>query len=263
MAIQSYGDWRYPFIVLAWKLAAWLTPRRKVRAGNVVFTLPCTNWITHFRWHLFEKKEPEVRHFIDQYVRDGDVFFDIGANIGVFSIYAAKRHPNLRGYAFEPEFSNLSLLKENLIANHLIGRVSVYGLAVGDKNGLSRLHVQDLTPGAACHTENQASIDTTEEGYRVQWAEGVSVITLDTLCQDLQVVPNAIKIDTDGNEEKILKGAVDTLRNGCVKSLVIEMPPDVAKSDACRHLLQAAGFSLVRTDFRNTRNEIWTKHPSR
>ena len=61
-----------------------------------------------------DQKEKEVRIFIDKYLEKDQIFFDIGANIGVFSLYAAIKK-NAKVYAFEPEYSNLSLLKENIL----------------------------------------------------------------------------------------------------------------------------------------------------
>ena len=54
---ESAGDWRYPFILFSWWLAKILVPRRKVKIDGLSFTLSCTNWITHFRWFLFNEKD--------------------------------------------------------------------------------------------------------------------------------------------------------------------------------------------------------------
>ena len=201
---RSQGDWRYLYLLFAWWFTSILVPRRKVNVGNVSFTLQCDNWITHFRWYLFRTKEAEVRNYIDAHLSDGDIFFDIGANIGVFSLYATKRYKNLNTYCFEPEYSNLHYLKENILRNDLINRVKIYSVAVSDTDGLSSLHIQDVTPGAAVHTESKSNIKVTDEGYDVIWSEGVAIKTIDSLCRGLKTVPNAIKIDTDGNELKIL-----------------------------------------------------------
>ena len=85
---------------------------RKVSVDGIALTIPCENWITHFRWYYFKIKEVEVRNYIKDIMSDKDIFFDIGANIGVFSVYAAKIHPNAEIYSFEPEYSNLNLLKK-------------------------------------------------------------------------------------------------------------------------------------------------------
>lgn len=256
---NTQGDWRYPFIAFGWLLAKWLVPRRKVNVDGVSFTLSCTNWITHFRWYLFKTKEQEVRRYIDQYVHDGDVFFDIGANVGIFTIYTAKRYNHISVYSFEPEYSNLNLLKDNIVHNNLNDKVAIYSLAVSDFVGLTRLNIQDITPGSAAHTESKDSISMTDEGYPVVWAEGVMACTIDHICEQLRTIPNCIKIDTDGNEEKILRGAKKTLAQPHLRSLVIEMPSEGSKHDFCLSALEAAGFTLTWSNPPKTKNEIWAK----
>ena len=259
---ESNGNWQYPLIKLGWVLAGGLVPRRWVDIDGVKFNLSCTNWITHFRWYLFKTKEQEVRHFIDQYVKDGDVFFDIGANVGVFSIYAAKKFDNIRVYSFEPEFSNLNLLKDNIICNQLPDRVKPYSLAVSDFDGMSSLNIQDYTPGAAVHTENRDTIDKTDEGYRVIWSEGVCAMTVDSICEQLKVIPSIMKLDTDGNEDKILQGARKVLRDPRLRSLVIEMPLPADKMRFCEECLSTAGFKKEWSDPAKTRNQIWGRQSS-
>ncbi len=258
-AAQSYGDWRYPLISLAWLLAKFLVPRRKVSVDGVDFTLPCMNWITHFRWYLFEKKEPEVRFYIDRYLKPGDIFFDIGANIGVFSIYCAKRHKDVAVYSFEPEYSNLNLLKENVILNNLMSRVKIYSVAVGNFVGISHLNLQDLNPGAAVHTESKDPIQITEEGYGVVWSEGIMSVTIDFICGQMGIIPSAMKIDTDGNEYKVLEGGMKTFSHEKCRSVVLELPIDQSKRDYCLGALKSCGFTLAWSDADKTRNEIWVK----
>lgn len=260
MIKQSYGDWRYPFMLLSWQLVKLFVPRKKVSVDGVSFTLPCINWVTHFRWYLFEKKESEVRSYIDNYIEEGDVFFDVGANIGVFSIYAAKRHENIICHCFEPEYSNLYLLKENIIENKLIDKVNIVSAAIGNFVGFSKLNIQDFTPASAAHTESKEEIKITDEGYAVVWAEGIMSVTIDYMCQQLKVVPNALKIDTDGNEDKVLEGAVETLCDKRLRSIVIEMPDENEKGQYCCQMLENAKFSLVWSDHENTRNQIWAKN---
>ena len=255
---NSCGDWRYIYLPLFWKLSKILVPRRKVSIDNVKFTLPCDNWITHFRWYLFKTKEAEVRKYINNYLNNGDVFFDIGANIGVFSIYAGKRHDKLEIYSFEPEYSNLHYLKENVVKNDLMDRINIYSVAVSDQDAISMLNIQDLTPGAAVHTESKEDIELTDEGYKVIWREGIATITLDRFCTDQNVIPNAIKIDTDGNEAKILSGATKVLNNSKLRSIVLELPPDPESSRLCVEMLESSGFKL-KWSRDDTRNQIWQK----
>lgn len=255
---KSVGDVWYPFYVIKWKIASLLVRRKTVSIEGVRFTLPCNNWITHFRWYLFNIKEVEVRSFIDNHLKDGDVFFDIGANIGVFSIYAGKKYDNLRVYSFEPEYSNLALLKQNIIQNQLQDTVLPYSLAISDTVGLSHLYLQDIDEGAAAHTESTDAIEITDEGYKVVGAEGIFTVTLDYIVGELDVIPSCIKMDTDGNELKIIEGAKKTLANPQLHALVIEMP-DEDKRDKCAAILSSFGFVPEWVHPELTRNEVWLR----
>lgn len=257
---RAYGDWRYPFLLVAWKMSALLVPRRSVKIDGMQFSLSCENWITHFRWYLFEKKEPEVRYFIDTYISDGDVFFDIGANVGVFSIYAGKSNPGLRVHCFEPEISNAALLKVNIIENGLADQVLIHSFGFSDQSGLSNLWLYDLTAGAALHTESKGWRHYTVEGRSpVVWREEIYSTTLDDYCECRSLFPDWIKIDTDGNERKILEGARKLLQNTVLKGLIIEMPSEKEDSEKCRDTLAANGFRKRSYPYEKSRNEIWVR----
>ena len=257
---ESHGDWQYPFIVMGWLLSSLFVPRRKVSCDSVNFSLSCTNPITHFRWYLFARKEQEVRQYINDFVKDGDVFFDVGANVGVFSIYCASRYPKTAVYSFEPEYSNLGILKDNVIANQLTGQIKITSVAVSDFGGLSYLNVQDLSPGAAAATEHSSELVTTEEGYKVVWQEGIACATLDALASHHNVAPNALKIDTDGNEDRVLRGASRVIANPALRSVTLEMPMKPDKIAFCELTLKQAGF-VLNWARPTTRNQIWIRKP--
>ena len=256
---KSAWDWRYPFILFSWWLAKTLVPRRRVKINGIEFTLTCTNWITHFRWFLFKTKEPDTINFIDKYLEKDDVFFDIGANVGVFTIYAAKKHKNISIYSFEPEVANLAVLKENIIKNNITERVYMYGVGISDSDGLSKLHIHDFETGAAYNTESENHIDYSAEGkFPIIWAEGIYTVSIDNFCDELNLVPSVMKIDTDGNENKILDGAKNTLSNKLLRSLVIEMPLGEKGEYSCA-ILKLAGFVVVWSDPDKTVNQIWER----
>jgi len=255
---ESVGDWRYPFILFFWWLAKILVPRRKVKIAGLSFTLSCTNWITHFRWYLFKTKEPETIYFFDNYLNEGDIYFDIGANVGVFSIYPAKRYNDIQIYSFEPEVSNLAYLKENIIENGITEKVAIYGLGISDSVGLSKLHLQDLTTGSALHTEDKKNIKSSPTGNNpIIWTEGIYTVSLDYFCEELNIVPNVIKIDTDGNESKILMGATNVLKNPLLRAIIIEMPED--QIEYCYSILLESGFKQEEYNFKKSQNEFWIK----
>jgi FkbM family methyltransferase len=237
-----------------------LAPRRVVASRGLRFTLQCENWITQYRWQTFNTKEPETLDWVDRWVRDGDTVFDIGANIGVYTIYAALRHPTARIIAFEPEYANAHLLRDNLLANSLQERVAVYSVAVGNRSGLSHLHLHDVTPGAALATESRDILTRTLAGQPVVCREGTFTLTLDAFCEQTGLTPNAMKIDVDGTEPSILEGGSRTIGSPALRSVMLEMPEDASSRRACAHSLAAAGLQRQWTDPRGrSPNELWVR----
>ena len=242
-----------------WRLVEVLEPRSRVRARGLSLTLQCDNWITQFRMETVETKEPETLDWIDGHLREDDLLFDIGGNIGVFTLYAALRHLRARVVVFEPEYSSLHLLRDNIVANGLSERVQVYPFALGDRTGLSQLYVQDLTPGAALHTESERQLWTTDSGERVVLSEGIWAMTLDEFCERAGLWPNALKIDVDGGEGRVLAGAQETLSRPGLRSLLVEAGDAGLGPDAC-DLLRRAGFSRHDTGRRSeSGNEVWVR----
>jgi len=257
------GNYFFPWFVLKWFLRDLLARPGVIRQDGVCFQLIVNNWITHFRWFLFEKKEPEVRYFIKKYVRSDDVFFDIGANVGVFSIYAALTNPDLEVHCVEPEPSNCQLLKDNLLLNRLSTRVIINSIGVSDVGGLSDLWLQDVTPGAALHVESRKKTEITTEGnHPIVSQIGIYATSIDEYSEFRRVVPNWLKIDTDGNELKILTGARAVLAHDEFFGMIIEMPPDQNEADSCRQILEANNLVQIDYPYPVSRNQIWVKDDS-
>ena len=242
-----------------WALVGALAPRREVRTRDLRLTLRVENWITHYRWATYEEKEPETLDWIDSDLRDGDLLIDVGANIGVYTVYAALRHAGLRVIAFEPEVANAHLLRDNIVANRVADRVDAYAVALGAHEGLGTLLVQDLTPGAALHSLASAAADRTPDGRRVVFRQGVIATTLDRFCERASCRPNALKIDVDGTEPEILAGAAATLAAPELRTVLIEMPAVVEDAVRCRTLLAAAGLRRIVGRISASGNEIWSR----
>ncbi len=253
-------DWRRSLWRLRWWTARVVVPRRSVNSRGLGFTLQCDNWITHYRWQSYNAKEPETLNWIDTWVGDGGTFFDIGANIGVYTIYAALRHTGTRIVAFEPEYANLHLLKDNIIANGLQDKIEVYSIALSNCSNISHLHIQDLTPGSACHSESKGILKETLTGYPVLWREGIYTLTVDKFCEETGFRANYIKIDVDGTEPEVLEGATQTLRSRDLRSLLLELPTENKAREACERLLSVAGLRRQwRDPHAKSPNEIWVR----
>jgi len=191
--------------------------------------------------------------WLDKHLQDGDVFFDVGANVGIFSIYAALREPKAKVYAFEPEYSNLHQLKMNIINNDLTHNIIPFAFAISDQTGVSYLHIQDFTPGAALSTEQRESINKTF-GKDVIWKEGIGTSTLDSISDNLDLQPNLIKIDVDGNELKILKGGKKVFSNNKLRTIIIEMIETLPNYSEIKKYLNDKGFELEN---KFEENQIW------
>jgi FkbM family methyltransferase len=254
----------YAFILrLRWRiLQAILSPRRYVVCRGLRFSLQCDNWITHYRWRSYNTKEVETLDWIDTLVHDGDTVFDIGGNIGVFSVYIALRHPGTSVIAFEPEYANAHLFRDNIQKNDLATRVRIYAVALSNHCGLSQLHLQDLTPGAALLTESRQELRFTRTNHAVIAREGIYALTLDAFCRESGITPQCIKIDVDGTEVEILEGAPDTLNHPRLRTILIEMPDNDAHRKRCEELLIQAGFEVKWMDAgRVSPNQIWCRGP--
>ena len=225
----------------------------KVNSRGLNFKLVRDNWITKYRVRTFNIKEPEMLDWVDGNLRDEDILFDVGANIGIYSIYASLRKPKATVYAFEPEYSNLNQLKQNIINNSLQSTVIPFSIALGDKTGISYLHLQDVTHGSALHTVSSKSLEKTQTGHDVVWKEGIACFTIDDLCEMAGIKPTLIKVDVDGNETEILNGGKNTFRNKELRSVFIEIDPIQTQ---CENILKNYGFDLEQ---KPSENQIWTR----
>jgi len=249
------------FFPINFYLLKLFTPLKKIKLTNYqndikVIKLRSDNLITHFRSNLFFVKEKEVRLFIDKYLKNEKIFLDVGSNIGVFSMYAAIRK-NAIVFALEPEYSNLALLKENIINNELTKNIYPFSLAVGKNLGITNLNIADTTPGAAVSTIAKNDILKTDEGYNVLWKEGVYEITLDKFCKNLNINPFMIKIDTDGNEENVLIGSEKILKNESLEFLIIEKTSNQTKLKNIYSIMYSNGF--IEIEKNQTRNSFWKR----
>lgn len=247
------------FTKFRWGIVEALSPRKNVHSRGLKFTLPCNNWITHYRWKTFNDKEPMTLDWLDCIVKGEGILFDVGANIGIYSVYAALRHPKLKIFSFEPEYSNLHLLRDNIAANNLEGRVVPFSIGLDKCNSLSHLHIQDLTPGAALHTVTKENLSKTKEGKKVVLKEGIAVWSLDQFCQETGLIPHYMKIDVDGTEKEVLEGGLKTLSSPSFCSLIIEFPSEKNARHLCESLLNQTG--LKKTFHEDKYHyQIWTRN---
>lgn len=187
-------------------------------------------------------REPETFAWIDSF-EAGSVFWDIGANIGEFTLYAAQRG-DLQVLAFEPAAANYALLNRNLAANGLTDRAMAYAVAFSDTVGLGALHLSAANAGSVGNAfgTRDTSMGSRLESPESQGAVGCSVDAFIDLFD--APVPNHLKIDVDSIEEQILLGAQNCLANPGLRSVLLEFTPnDTARNERMTELIVRHGFT--------------------
>ena len=149
--------------------------------------------------------------------KEAPVFFDIGANIGRFSTAVLNAFPNAAIHAFEPHPRNFAFLKANLPED----RVECHNLAVGDARGELTLYDRADAEDGAHASLYEAAISEIHKQRTVEYS--VSMETLDQFCEERGIKDiDLIKIDTEGGELSVLRGAKKLIQNGTIKCVHFE-----------------------------------------
>ena len=182
----------------------------------------------HLKWRVDSlfTKEPCTLEWIAGMGR-GVVLVDVGANVGMYTVWAAKTR-RVQVFAFEPEAQNYALLNRNIVLNELSGSVKAYCVALSDKAGFSELHLSEFRAGGSCHSVGE-QVDFAHRPMQPAFSQGCIAARLDDLVRDGVVPqPHHIKIDVDGFEPKVIAGAAEVLRNSATRSLLIEVNQNLA-----------------------------------
>ena len=127
-----------------------LAPYCEIKHEGVSVLYATPTMTTKWRVDSLFEKEPITIQWIAEFKTD-EVLVDIGANVGMYTIWAAKTR-NVRVFAFEPEAQNFALLNRNIVMNGLGNRVKAYCLALSDQPGYSELHLSSTEVGGSCHS---------------------------------------------------------------------------------------------------------------
>jgi FkbM family methyltransferase len=222
---------------------------------------------THCAWRVesLETKEPDTMAWIKAMPKDA-VLFDIGANMGQYSMVAAKR--GITVHAFEPESQNFALMCRNLAMNKFPGVITPWPIALSDCEGFDSFFVTSLMPGGSCNSFGEA-VDYHLRPKKFPFRQGCYGTTLNNFCQ-LFGIPTHIKLDVDGIEHKILIGARDVLPQ--VQSVLVEINTALPEHMALFELMAECGFEpdmataeqARRKDgpFKGVGNVIWYRKQS-
>ncbi len=192
-------------------------------------------------------REPETRSWIDT-IPQGSVLWDVGANVGSFSIYAAKR--GLRVVAVEPMPHNLLLLTRNIALNAVDDMCEVLPIALSRLDGPAMMSFSSLEFGSAGH--GFGTVDFFRGGRR---QEAISQFRLAGLSLATAVMamklpaPSHLKIDVDGIDDQIVYGAEQFLAG--VNGVCCETKLPLGRVEALFDFLSANGLELSHRSHRN------------
>lgn len=207
--------------------------------------------IASYRVKTLFLKEQDTLEWIDEHGGKKNVFFDIGANMGIYSLYYAHTFQG-KVYAFEPSFRNLDLLIRNINLNEMQDLIKVISNPIYDKMSINYFSQDSLIAGEAK--------GSTYGNKQLKNNFQTLSLTLDSLVNNQTIeFPTMIKIDVDGNEVKILRGSLLTLKNSNCKTVLVETRQDT-KDDVYK-ILSDCGFlkKEINEQLRNIGNEIWFK----
>ena len=242
--------------------------KRLIEHGNTKFWLYTPNQICNFRHSTFSIKEPEMLEWIDEY--GGGVFYDIGANIGIYSLYYAKMKEG-SVLSFEPSVFNLRQLAKNISINKMSKRITIVANPLAVTTGIASFINGSADEGGAL---SAFGVEYGHDGKPINSDIKYSILgfSLDDLIEKniLTEMPSLIKIDVDGIEHLILKGASKILKSKTLKSIFIEVNDDfIEQSNQVKTILESAGFKLKEKRhsemiegsvlFGRTHNQIWLK----
>lgn len=157
-------------------------------------------------YEIIVKDQYNAKEFFN--LEDSKIILDCGANIGIFSLWAHYLSPKSRIYAFEPTQLTFKMLENNIKVNNLEYCISVYNEALGDADIFTKLRTTQNSLGTGNSIMDSESV--TPGNILIQ---NIKMKTIDKFVQEYKLEKvDFIKIDTEGYEKQIIKGATETIR---------------------------------------------------
>ena len=204
---------------------------KKIQILNQKINFFIPNQLVEWRVDTFHTKEPETLDWIDTFDKSGDfIFWDIGANIGLYSIYNSLKHKKSQTISFEPSTSNLRVLSRNISINNLFDRIKIFTVPLTKgENKFLIMKEGEFQEGGALNSfgENfdfEGKKFSSKMNYQI-YGTNINYL-IDNKILD---IPDYIKIDVDGIEHLILEGGNKYLNNKKIKSLSIEINENFTK----------------------------------
>ncbi len=203
-----------------------------VNIDGAVFLTPNSHCL--WRAQTLFSKEPDTIEWIRS-MKSGETLFDVGANIGQYSIFAA-RH-GVKVHAFEPESQNFALLCRNIAINKL-ENVTAWPFCLSDEPEIAVLYLSSMIAGGSCHSfGKKVGYNGQEKPFKQ--SQGSIAVVLDDFAEKFGL-PDHVKLDVDGFEHKVLAGSKVILTEA--KSVLVEINRNMPQHMAIFDLMRDNGF---------------------
>jgi FkbM family methyltransferase len=198
-------------------------------------------------------KQPATIDWIDRFDRDS-VFWDVGANVGVYTLYAALRD-DLRIVAFEPAAVNYFLLAANCELNSVDRRVNCLQVGLGRDKSIGRMALSQFEPGLSFSFRDKRR-------RPLNGQQAALILSIDQLIDEYDVpCPNYIKIDVPAMTGAIIDGATRTLQRSELRELHIEASEQSTGGRRLVERLTEAGFTIAARHVHGETTDLtFTRH---
>ena len=218
--------------------------------NQIIFFTP--NNLVEWRVRTLLSKEPDTIKWIDNFKKNEKIiFWDIGANIGLFSIYSAFKHrDNIKVIAFEPSSSNLRILTRNISINNLSETIFVNQIALTNKkNVFLDMSEPEFIEGSSLNTFGEKYNFEGKEFSTKQRYKILGTTIDDMINKGYLDIPNYIKIDVDGIEHLILEGGENLFNSNVIKSVLIEINENFKlQKDSVLNFMEAHNFKFIKKE---------------
>jgi len=195
------------------------------KVDGLVVKFRATSFLEYFlRAEESYVREEVTMYWIRNYINPDDVVYDVGANVGAYSLLIGKivQSGNGRVYAIEPESNNYSALNRNIVLNQLTDKVVAYAFAFGDSRRASKFFLSSGIVGSSDHSIDEPESDRNQ--FVPHHIQGVLLERLDDFVTYKGIeFPNHIKIDVDGVEKMIVCNMDGVLADQRLKTIMIEI----------------------------------------
>jgi FkbM family methyltransferase len=220
---------------------------KKIICFNVTNRKTLVRAVTLFR------KEPVTIDWIRTF-KENEIFFDIGANIGQFTIFAGIVS-KCKIFAFEPESNNFQGLNKNILINNLNQKIEAYPIGISDKTKFTKLYLDQFFTGSSFNSVDY-EVDFSLNKKKFKLSQGIFCTSLNDLLEKWNFqIPNYLKIDVDGIESKIIEKSEKIISNKNLKSILIELNTKRKEDNLVVSNLKNFGFKIDSIQIKNALKE--------